>query len=191
MSNFFSPAHVGRCQLTRSSRRSNSSTSWFGRCRCRAASAFMWDARCSRLSRPRTFCERAGFMSPGRSVSCDLRLILLLCMCLDSFSLTDPLLSPPAKRNTCGRACDDALSRSPQPSPPANMSSMHSSALSSPGCADQYAASVRLYMSCSSPASRDLLVNECVAVHVSKESAPTSSSSACLLGPRARPGRRP
>ena len=41
----------------------------------------------------------------------------------------------------------------PHPSPPANMSSMASSALSSPGCADQYAASVRRYMSCISPAS--------------------------------------
>jgi hypothetical protein len=48
---------VGRRQLQRSSRRSNSSTSWCGRCRLRAASAFICDACCSKLPRPRTLGE--------------------------------------------------------------------------------------------------------------------------------------
>ena len=60
---------MGRRQLHRSSRRSNSSTSCCGPCRFRAASAFMCDACCSRLLLPRTFGERLAFMSPGRSVS--------------------------------------------------------------------------------------------------------------------------
>ena len=46
----------------------------------------------------------------------------------------------------------------PQPSPPLNISSMHSSARSSPGCAAQNAISVRRYMSCSAPSARLLLV---------------------------------
>ena len=151
------------CQLRRSSRALNSLIS-FDRLKSQGFSLPGLECTCcSMLARPltpRAFCNSSllflgecrgdrGFVPRWLPKVDDLLSCLLTVRLSVSLSRSSVLSSLGLRCGVCSFGV-----RLPHPSPPAKMSSMHLSAGSSPACAAQDAASVRLYISWILPSSR-------------------------------------